>query len=233
MIQPQDLNEWSIKDFQSLPGRGWNEEIEPFDSIVILPTEDIHTSGYACMDFVAINGNTPICRLSGCSDVIHLNGIGGFGENWAEEYGTVPTKIPPIAWSVDCLSKSKLLRIFTGSSKLKAGAALSSFELFINRKDFRKDFEKWFDKNYASIPLWDYLRHEKDRLPEIMWGIYVNFFDETGIYLTIDPDYLERLEFWVDIEGKNIGGHKELGPFKTRSEARKSALETAINLYEQ
>ena len=41
----------------------------------------MHDSGFRTMDFVAYSKNEPICLLSGCSDVIHIDGIGGFGHN--------------------------------------------------------------------------------------------------------------------------------------------------------
>jgi hypothetical protein len=123
--QIKPVDDWTRKDFESLPVRKWNEDVGEFDNLVILPTRRLHDSGFRCMDFVAVRGSEPLCRLSGCSDVIHIDGIGGFGE-W---HGTVPKLIPPKHWSIDCLKKSGLLRIFC-NKKLKAGEALSSFELF-------------------------------------------------------------------------------------------------------
>jgi len=70
------MQEWSIKEFQKLPMRGLNEDIGIFDSLIILPTEEIHDSNFRCMDFIAVKNDIPVCRLSGCSDVIHFDGIG-------------------------------------------------------------------------------------------------------------------------------------------------------------
>jgi hypothetical protein len=116
---------WSKKELEALPERKWDEEIGEFDSLIILPTRYMHDSGFRCMDFVAVKGKEPFCRLSGCSDVIHIDGIGGYGE-WK---GNLPTVIPPKGWSIDCLKKSGLLRLFS-DGKLKAGRALSSFDLY-------------------------------------------------------------------------------------------------------
>ena len=128
-IQKMDILEMTRKDFESLQHRGRNEDIGKFDCLVILPSRGIHDSGYRLLDFVACNNNHPICRMSGRSDVIHFNGIGGFGYKWFEKYGTCPETIEPIAWNIDCLPKSGLLRIFT-YDKLVAGASLSSFEIY-------------------------------------------------------------------------------------------------------
>jgi hypothetical protein len=116
---------WTKKELEALPAREWGEDIGEFDSLIILPTKHLHDSGFWCMDFVAVKGNEPFCRLSGCSDVIQIDGIGGYGE-WKQN---VPTVIPPKGWSIDCLKKSKLLRVFS-DGKLKAGRALSSFDLY-------------------------------------------------------------------------------------------------------
>lgn len=122
-----DIMKMSKKDFLNVPEReSWSGEVSGFDSIVILPTCKMHDSGYRCMDFVAVDDkNEPICRLSGFSDVIHINGIGGYGECGAK----IPVIFPPIGWKIDCLPCG-LLRLFGKHNSLKAGPALSDFELF-------------------------------------------------------------------------------------------------------
>ena len=124
------INEMKRKDFEALPYREWNEDIGVFDSLVVLPLRTIHDSGYRCMDFIACKGNEAVCRLSGCSDVVHINGIGGDGKDWLDKYGRVPDKVPKIPWSIDCLPKSGLLRLFASGNSLEAGYAVSSFEIF-------------------------------------------------------------------------------------------------------
>jgi|TARA_Y100000310_G_scaffold221497_1_gene223068 hypothetical protein len=115
------VDEMTRKDFEALPMREWNEDIGAFRSLVILPTRRIHDSGYVCMDFVAVDDNAePICRLSECSDVVHIGGTSVL-------LGEGPLKV---AWSIDCMPKSKLLRLFTISQhKLVAGEALGSFDI--------------------------------------------------------------------------------------------------------
>lgn len=83
-----------------------------FDSLVILPLRRKHESGYRCTEFVAVIKDEPICRLSGCSDVIHFDGIGGYGMNWLKRFGKVPNSIESKAWQIDSLPKSGLLRIY-------------------------------------------------------------------------------------------------------------------------
>lgn len=154
-----DLNEMTREDFESLPNREWNQDIGMFDSIVIMPVQitmydslkyqviqwlknkfywfdsyfipqGLHDSGYRCMDFVACKKGKPICTLSGCSDVIHLNGIGGYGKPGNRV--SPDEKVDRIDWNIDCLRTSGFLRLWAGNAQLEAGSALSSFGLYAN-----------------------------------------------------------------------------------------------------
>jgi hypothetical protein len=130
-----EINKWTKRQLRRLPSRGWNEDIGEFDSLVILPTKRMHDSGFRIMDFVAVKDNKPICKLSGCSDVLHIDGIGGYG-NW--NLGKrIPKSIPPKGWSIDCLERSGLLRLFS-DGELTVGAALSSFEIFSKERETLK-----------------------------------------------------------------------------------------------
>ncbi len=159
-MKNKSFNQWTVKEFESLPSRAWNNDVGEFDSLIILPSKvnlisvyiywirkylskifkwiaepniydinGLHDSGFRLMNFVAVLKDKPFIKLSGCSDVIHINGIGGLGENWVQKYGSVPNLIEPISWSIDCLPKSGLLRIFA-DRKITVGDALSSFEVF-------------------------------------------------------------------------------------------------------
>ena len=149
------IQDMTIEEFKKVPTRKWNEDIGEFDSLIIMPVGvntfsvikwkmkkaiskifrleespiyqvgGIHDSGYRMMDFIAVKKGYPICKLSGCSDVLHINGISGCG-NFT---GSFPEKIKPINWSIDCLLNSGLLRLFC-NRKLTCGGALSSFEIF-------------------------------------------------------------------------------------------------------
>lgn len=127
----KDICNMTIKEFRELPVRGWNYDVGEFDSLVILPVDgrSLHDSGYRCMDFVAVRGSDAIIRLSGCSDVVHVGGIGGYGRRWAY----IGHTIIPTGWSIDCLPKSGLLRLFCGKPIVVA-EALSSFEVYANDK---------------------------------------------------------------------------------------------------
>jgi len=124
-----NINKMTRKEFKALPLRHWQEDVGEFDSLIILPQRKMHDSGYRCMDFVGVRKDEAVCRLSGCSDVIHIEGIGGYGFQWLKRYGTVPKQVHPTEWNIDCLPKSGLLRLFS-RGHIRVGDALSSFEIY-------------------------------------------------------------------------------------------------------
>jgi len=122
-----DILKMKKEDFEKVPFRNAETNLDDFYSAVIIPAEDMHDSGYRCMDFVAINSSKePICRLSGCSDVLDIDGIGGYGLN-----GALSDKVDNKAWQIDCLPCG-YLRIFPGTGyKLQADSVpVSDYSLY-------------------------------------------------------------------------------------------------------
>lgn len=119
------------EDFENLPHRKWDEEII-CDSIVIIPMDYVHDSGFLCMDVIAIIDEKPVFRCSGCSDVIHIDGIGGYGlsiYDSVECMKRIKSRMKPVtAWSIDFLPCG-YMRLFH-SGKIKIAPALSSLEIF-------------------------------------------------------------------------------------------------------
>ena len=107
---------YTRKELESLPYREkWSKPVECY-GIILYPSRKLHDSGYRLLDFIALDKEMkPICKLSGCSDVIHLDGIG------ARISGN------KTSWQIDCLPNG-LFRLWCGK-KLTAKSALSSFEL--------------------------------------------------------------------------------------------------------
>lgn len=127
--------EMSKEDFNNIPRRKWCEDIGKFNSLVIIPTNEVHDSGFMCMDFCAVDRmGSPIKLLSGGSDVIHIDGIGGIGD-WRPEDG-IPISIGPVGWSIDCLPCG-YLRLFCGRT-MTCGCAISDFEVFSGREAVEK-----------------------------------------------------------------------------------------------
>jgi hypothetical protein len=131
------------KQFEAVPKREkWSEHIT-CDCIVIMPTKKMHDSGYRMIDFVAIKDGKPLMRLSGCSDVLHIDGIGGSG--YTREYSKF---VERKAWSIDCLRKSGLLRMWVSDYNLVCGGSLSSFELWAVKCTKEEE-----EKNNATIKI--------------------------------------------------------------------------------
>ena len=131
-----DINKMSKSDFLSIRRREWNEEVGEFDYLVIIPgnSRDLHDSGYRHITYCLCKGNEPICLTSGGSDVIHLDGIGGYGQRPHNYVAGLPHMIPPSGWNMDCLPKTGYLCLWA-NSKLVCDADLSSFEVYATGKN--------------------------------------------------------------------------------------------------
>lgn len=153
-----NINDMSVGDFQRLPSRSsFDMDIGRFSTLVLLPTENLHDSGYRCMDFVAVKDYEPICKLAGGSDVLELDGTSGYGYNWLQKYSKCPDKVPPKSWKIDCLKRSGLLHMWCQNYDLKAGPSLSSFDIYaIEKTDYPYDYHvenKTKKRQFYSINL--------------------------------------------------------------------------------
>lgn len=141
MEKEKHFTEWTRKEFEALPRADWhNREVGEVDSLIILPTRHKHDSGYRCMEFVTIQKGKPTYIVSGCSDVIHLAGIGGHNVG-LHNYGMGLYSLrarekttPRVCWSIDCLPVSGLLHLFC-DKHLYIGQSLSSFEVFFKEDE--------------------------------------------------------------------------------------------------
>lgn len=126
------------ENVNELPVIEWNSDRdELFDSVLIVPTDDIHDSGYKCMQFVFCKGYLAVKRVDRGSDVIHIDGIGGYGE-WNPVTG-FPELVPPKSWSIDC-TPNGFLRMFLGFGwYIKPGDGLSDFDIFAVKKEATDD----------------------------------------------------------------------------------------------
>ena len=82
-------------------------------SFVIVPLTTKHESGYSNMKFVLLDKfNNIIGCVGGYSDVVYLN-----------------NDTPKISWNIDCLPKSRCLRIWCHKELTLPDLILSSFEI--------------------------------------------------------------------------------------------------------
>ena len=128
----KDLNEMTRKDFAALPERKWNEVLDGIDSIVLIPSKKKHDSGYACFGYVAVKGDK--AWRCGGGDIIHIDGIGGYGKDWLTASSGVPSMVSVKAWNIDCLVKSGYLRLWSSNGKLSCEPDLSSMEVYSTLK---------------------------------------------------------------------------------------------------
>ena len=99
------------------------------DSILIIPTGELHESGFGIMHMFGIVDNDIKYFIDRGTDVIHLDGISGYGiypTDWKENLEL--QKSPNSRWHIDCLPCG-LLRIYC-NGRIKIGGGFSDFEIY-------------------------------------------------------------------------------------------------------
>lgn len=102
----KDIKEMTKKELMELENF-YNKE--KFTGIVIVPMNYKHDSGFQCMKYILLKHWDIVGVLGGGSDVMHINGIGGYGKE--PNYTTRMVKAHDLR--IDCLPKSKCLRLFS------------------------------------------------------------------------------------------------------------------------
>lgn len=119
----KSVAEMTREDFLALPDIENSASVYRFDSMVVIPAPDgaeLHDSGFRFITVVAVVGKEPTFKLTMCSDVLHLDGIGG-----------LTAVIHKRNWYVDCLPKSGLFHFWSpGCTLYVEGCGYSSFEVF-------------------------------------------------------------------------------------------------------
>lgn len=127
------MNIFNMKksDFKDIPILSALDNVKECDSVVIIPKNKRHESGYRCMEFVFCKDGEPFAKSFGGSDVLHLNGIGGYGKF----NGSLPESMPITDWNFDCLPCG-YLHLW---SRYKLSAeGLSDFSVYANYESKRK-----------------------------------------------------------------------------------------------
>lgn len=127
-----NYNDFTIDKLDEIPKIDWRgDDKQKYDSVVIVPTKEIHDSGYMCMAFLFCIKEEIIGKSMGCADVLNLDGIGGYGLK-PTDIGALscglPKSTPIKAWSIDCLPNG-YLRVFC-RGKIKNGGGISNQEIF-------------------------------------------------------------------------------------------------------
>ena len=122
----KSIYDYTLKELRKIENF-MNETI--FDSFVILPEKSKHDSGFQCMSFILLNKDKIVGKVCGRSDVLHLNGIGGYGKDILNPFNK------RIDWNIDCLPKSKLLRFWSFQYNLSCDEiGLSDFSIYVEEK---------------------------------------------------------------------------------------------------
>ena len=87
----KDLTQMSLEEFQAMEEFGKDEL---FNEVVIVPTDDIHDSGYRCMKFILCKKGQIVGCVGGYADALHPN-----------LFSPIPTM------SIDCLPVSSCVRL--------------------------------------------------------------------------------------------------------------------------
>lgn len=122
MKNQKHIDDYTLEEYKAMGNFGEDSE---FNSIIIVPTDEIHDSGFRCMKFILLDNMTIVGVVGGWSDVIHPNGIGNYGLNWKEYYGT--RKVPYIGISMDCLKTSGCIRLMMSGKYQCEDFILSDF----------------------------------------------------------------------------------------------------------
>ena len=100
-----------------------------FNAVYVLNTKEKHDSGFYMMRYVFEKNGEIVGACGGYSDVIHLNGIGGYGIQFEKALRT--RECPVMDWAID-IPFPGCFRIFTRSKymTLDDQIILSDFQLY-------------------------------------------------------------------------------------------------------
>ena len=110
------ISEVTKKNYKQLPHNEYGKEYD-FDSILIIPTRRVHSSGFGVMDIVGCVGDEAVYDCSGCYDVLFFDGIGGWGYKFLEK-GESSQNVEPKGWKID-MTRHGIMRIFFTNDKHK------------------------------------------------------------------------------------------------------------------
>ena len=100
------INEYTLEEYQAMENFG---ERSIFDSVIIVPMEELHDSGFRCMKFILLEKGEIVGVVGGWCDVVHPNGIGNYGRDLKR----LNSKLEPVPAyiSMDCLTNSGCVRL--------------------------------------------------------------------------------------------------------------------------
>lgn len=124
----KNIMDYTLEELRNMENFGSAED--HFSSVVIVPMNYVHDSGYLCMKFILLNEEQKIIGVcGGSSDVICLDGIGGYGKSFNLKNRE---SVHRVGWELDCLPKSGCLRLFSSHKKMffPSGIIVSTAEIY-------------------------------------------------------------------------------------------------------
>lgn len=111
---------------------------DTFNSVIIVPLNgELHDSGFRRMKFILVKKDGTVAGVvGGGSDVLHLNGIGGYGK-WGStdnNFACKNGKVNVIDWRIDCLPACKCLRLFSSKKLEVEGLVMSDAQIVVSDK---------------------------------------------------------------------------------------------------
>lgn len=127
------LNDYTLEELRAIENFGEQEE---FSSFAMVPMEELHDSGYRTMKFILERDGEIVGAVSGWSDVVHVNGIGGYGAYGDDFMSSLKRQmVPRVGMRMDCLPKSGCVRFFCDRDRImKAEDFIGSDFIFYFRK---------------------------------------------------------------------------------------------------
>ena len=126
----KDINLYTLSELREMEYMPIKKKA--FSSVIIVPMTEVHDSGYRCMKYILLRWDGDchevVGVIGGCSDVIHINGIGGYGKDW--ERGIATGTVERVDWSMDCLCESECVRLFASRDLETRDWCGSDFEVF-------------------------------------------------------------------------------------------------------
>lgn len=132
---PKEIMELLESPTPSIKRLRWNDEETEFNSLLIVPRGELHDSGWMCMVFIALWNGEPVGYFDCGSDVISLDGTGGYGRYSDWPMGSIPRMVSPKGWRMD-MTPGGCLRLFvTNMDYVLKAEGLSSFQVYAVKKE--------------------------------------------------------------------------------------------------
>lgn len=110
------LNDMTRKELLALPRRPW-DRVATYDTIVVIPGNHKHDSGYRQMTIIGVNDGVPVEIAASCPDVINIR---------------PPASPDSYAWvNMDCIWKSHVFQYWVCDYRVRVSLDLSTVTIDI------------------------------------------------------------------------------------------------------